>query len=116
MKDLFIKLIKWHRRFGVKMLKRLEGFDEDKDADKIDVEQTKLFFKDLSGVENIDDILKSMLKADRIRYFNAPPESQNQIKGAFNRTLYWLNEIRKARDKKEKVGKDNVGYANPRHI
>lgn len=47
--------------------------------------------KALSEVEGLPDFLKQTMGADMRRYFNATPEEQKQVKGAFARTAYFLS-------------------------
>src|SRR3990167_5189728 len=79
----------------------LARFKEDFDIEALDSEANALVIKDLSKIEDIDGFLLTLLKADRLKYFNSVPESQSLIKGAFLRTLWLLKEIRKNRDLKE---------------
>ena len=87
-------------------------FNEDQLSDSLDEDAAKQVLQDLSKVDNMDDFLLSTLKNDRMRFFNAPVESHNVIKGAFLRTLWLLKEIRNKRKVEEKVA--NVKYTNPR--
>lgn len=83
-------------------------------ADDLSPEQVNSVFMDLSSVENIDLLLKSILKKDRVRYFNAQIETQPVIKGAYMRTIWLLKAIREKRDRKVEQA-DLVKFTSPRH-
>lgn len=71
--------------------------NEDLLADDVPQEVADLILKDLSEIDKIDLLLKSMLKKDRAHYFNATPETQQLVKGAFMRTIWLLKQIRSQR-------------------
>lgn len=90
-----------------------KGFKEDMYADGITPEELVLFFKDLSRIDKIDEILKSIIKRDRVAYFNASNnEEREKVRGAFYRVLWLLREIRNQRKIEEKSKEE---YTSPRH-
>src|SRR3990167_10040556 len=82
--------------------KFLEKYRDDLFADTLTPSETKLVFKDLAGIEGIDEFLKSIIKNDRVIYFNASKETQDQVKGACLRTIWLLRSIQAIRPSKEK--------------
>lgn len=45
----------------------------------------------LGNIRGLPEFLKMTMSADMRRYFSASPEEQEQIKGAFRRTAYFLS-------------------------
>ena len=111
MKKILTKLIRLFsdEQVDTEFLRR---FKEDFNFESLSEEESNLVFQDLSKIDNVDDFLLSTLKNDRLRYFGAPKESQDMIKGAFMRIVWLLKEIRNKRNLKEKVA--NAKYSNPR--
>ena len=62
----------------------------------IDKEQEKLIFKELFQIEGIQNYLKAVMAADIKRFFVAPQEQQNYIKGGYDRMMQMLMKIQKA--------------------
>ena|SRR3990167_6737484 len=90
-----------------------ESFKEDVYSDGITPEELIQFFKDISRVEKVDEVFKSIIKRDRVAYFNASTnEEREKIRGAFYRTLWLLRELRSQRKIEEKGGE---GLSSPRH-
>lgn len=73
-------------------------------------DQRKIF-DDLSRVEGYSEFLRWVLKRDRIRYFNAPKDGQDVVRGAFMRTLWQLKSLKRPKKKTEK----SFGFTSPRH-
>ena len=59
-------------------------------------EEESLLYKELGKVEGIQQYLKSTLAQDIKRYFLSPKESQEFIKGQYNRTRYIYDKILKS--------------------
>ena len=74
----------------------LRRYSEDITATDVPPEIADKIFADLGSAEMFDTLLKSILKADRVRYFNAAPDQQGMVRGAFMRTLYLLKKGREA--------------------
>ena len=95
----------------------LSRFTEDISMDSLDKEAGDILLQEISRIENIDEYLTTVIKKDRVRYFNSPKESLDLIKGAALRAIWLLKEIRGKRElgdgKSEKVVK--AKYNNPRH-
>lgn len=89
-------------------------FKEDMDTLDYDEELKNQVMSEMAGVHNIDDLLKAILKRDRVRYFNVPIESQQSVKGAFMRTLWLLKMIREQR-KPERKPDSVIAFRSPRH-
>lgn len=77
----------------------LRRYREDLTAQDLTPEQTDLLFKDLGRVENFDNFLRTVIAADRLRYFNAAADQQFYVKGATMRTIWLLKSIQKVRTK-----------------
>ena len=91
----------------------LSRFTEDNTKESLSEEERAVIMGDISKVENIESLLLDILKKDRIRFFNAPIESQGVIKGGFLRILWLLKELRKSGTGKKRSEK--VKYVNPRY-
>lgn len=95
----------------------LKRFKEDIHYEYIDEKQANEIYYDMSRVEDIDRLLESLIKSDRIRFFNSTSEQQEVVRGGFSRTIYLLKNIRKSREtgspKKKSVKKDR--FTSPRH-
>lgn len=87
-------------------------FEEDASADLFTQEQYDAVFSEIAKVEGVSELFRSILKKDRIRYFNAPEASQGQIKGAFMRMLWFLKNLKEIRTPKE----EKVNHTSPKHI
>lgn len=83
-------------------------------ADDVTPETASIVLMDLASTQNIDLYLKSILKKDRVRYFNAQPLEQPVIKGAYMRTIWLLKAIRDKRDKKAEQT-NIIKFTSPRH-
>jgi hypothetical protein len=56
--------------------------------------QIETVLSDMSKVPNIEDFLKSTMKADKNRFFNASDDkSRDMVRGAYSRTLWLLKSI-----------------------
>ncbi len=77
-------------------LAKLIGDPEDYEID--DKFETTLF-KDLSNVEGFQIYLRSTAARDMQRHFGTAPDQQGLVHGAFGRTLYLANRIKKASNK-----------------
>lgn len=75
-------------------------YSDDIHADEISPEQESIIMADIGNVPNIDELIKSILKKDRVRFFNSPVESQGMVKGAFMRTVWLLKSARVASGRK----------------
>ena len=62
----------------------------------VDKEQEKLIFKELFQIEDIQNYIKAIMAADIKRYFVAPKEQQEYIKGGYDRMMQFLMKIQKA--------------------
>ena len=99
----------------MKSKKKENNFTEDIFAEDLDKAQIDFVFKKISEIEGIDEFIKSVLKQDRIRYFNAPVESQQYIKGAFSRFLWLLTSVRNIRKPSVDIKTAMSKMKSPRH-
>lgn len=69
----------------------------------IDKDEEKIIFTELTKIEGIQDYLKAVMANDIKRYFVAPKEQQEYIKGGYDRMMQFLVKIQKSSlvDKKE---------------
>jgi len=81
-------------------------------SDRFTPEEIEVIFTEASKIENLKGYLISVMGADTVRYFNAAPEIQERIKGAFQRTLWLAKKIQEPRRKA--VGKP-VKLTSSRH-
>lgn len=89
----------------------LEKYTDDLFAETLTKKEQNEVFKDLSKIDGLEDFLKSIVKNDRITYFNSPKEAQDQVKGACYRTIWLLRGIQALKQGKEKAEK----LVSPRH-
>lgn len=89
----------------------LSRFHDDFHVDTLTKDEINVVVSDISNIQNIEDYLLTILKNDRIRYFNTPKESQDLIRGAFLRTMWQLKEIRKSESSAK--SSEKVEYNNP---
>ena len=87
----------------------LKRYNEDILTEEIEEKEEKRILDDLKKIEGIEDFLKSILKKDRIRFFNSPKETQDVIRGSFVRTLWLLTQTR-SNNKEEKTEYKNNRY------
>ena len=61
------------------------------------------FFKDLAGIDRVDDFLDATMLLDMQREFNTQTDQERHlVKGGYGRTLYFKRGITKARGLKGK--------------
>lgn len=58
-------------------------------------EETTNFFKDLQRIDGAKSFFKATAAKDMVRFFQAQPEEQSVIRGAFARTAYILGRLKK---------------------
>lgn len=73
----------------------------------MDKERFRDVLNDVEEVDGFKDYLRETMMLDMKRYFLAPKEQQDSIRGAFNRTQYLLNVLIKISDEKVKKSIDN---------
>ena len=101
------------KKLRVKIEKYLfDKYSEDLIAESYDEKSVKEICQDIGKIQGVEEMLKSILKKDRVRYFNADPSSQGSIKGAFYRTLWLLKMIQQEKDGAK--GDKKVVLDNPR--
>ena len=91
-------------------LKELTDFDD------IDPKIEAQIFKDLATVDGLQEYLSQTLAQDLKRYFQSPPGAQLLVKGAFNRTLYLKNKIKKHSEVRRKKVEKNSKMKSKRHL
>lgn len=75
-------------------------------ADRVDKKAEKELFSRMAEVDGIQDYLRATLSDDVKRYFQASSEPErDQIRGAFNRTLYFRSLLKAPAPKKEEKPK-----------
>lgn len=85
----------------------------DWDTSIFPMEVSDVLFIELRKVEHLPEFLRTLLKADRIRYFNAPDDkSRDIIKGEYIRTMYLLKSL-KSEDESKPINQRISGrYGN----
>lgn len=56
--------------------------------------------RDMSRIEGVEDFFRATIQADLLRYFNAPNESKDVVKGHLLFAKWFLNTIQKANNAK----------------
>lgn len=82
------------------------NYQEELDISSMDALDREVRFKDLGESKDILDLLKSIAKGDKTRYFNAPSEEKRlRIKGEYLRTIYLIRQaeasIKEVKDSEE---------------
>lgn len=82
----------------------------DWDTTLFPMESANAIFDELKAVEKLPEFLKTLLKADRIRYFSAPDDkSRDIIKGEYIRTMYLLKSLRSEVDEVKPINQKISG-------
>lgn len=68
----------------------MRRYNEDLTAGDFTPEQMAMIFREMASVEHSRELLKSIIKADRVRFFNAPVEGQAVVRGATARTIWMV--------------------------
>ena len=89
----------------------IKAYEEDIFAGDLTDKEVDRIFIDVSGIDGIQDLLRSILKKDRVRFFNSHPNDQPVIRGAFLRTMWLLQRMKKA----VKPKASPVKLTSPRH-
>lgn len=80
-------------------------------SDSITKEEGRKVLNDLAAIDNIQPYLKSFMKSYIMRYFHAPAESQQIVKGMYISLALFQKLIEEADTK----GVREINFTSPRH-
>lgn len=96
----------------IEIIQRSFG-DIDTDDSVIDSDEEARLFKEMAGIDGLQDYLRKTMALDMKRAFGAQPVSQMLIRGAFQRTAFFRKKLR---DREDKPKTKNLKVSSARYL